>query len=159
MESRKCPECGLVSWVEEGTVSCQRCGGPLWGKRSYGLRDPAEVANAESVFSGMIKFVTILLGVAVLVLMAVRVFSLSGTGAGKAIAVLFIVVGIGLIISMKIWFLIEVFSQSVGWGLASLFLPFGALIALIKFWERTRRPFFAHLLSTGIIVVGFMSLV
>ena len=157
MESIKCQECGLVSWADRETISCKRCGGPLWGKRSYSLGEPTDVSGDGFKFSGMIKFVTIVLGVAMLSLLICRVFSLTESTFGKMMAVMFIVVGFVLIVFMKIWFLKEVFSESVGWGLASLFVPFGALIALVKFWDKTRRPFVAHLISTGIIFAGALA--
>jgi hypothetical protein len=109
------------------------------------------------MFTGLVKIVAIVLGVAMLGLLASKVLSLTGTSTGKGIGIAIILVGLVFAIVIKVWFLAAVFGESVGWGLASIFLPFGALVALIKFWDKTQRPFVAHLISMGIILVGVLT--
>lgn len=159
MESIKCHQCGLVSWPDKEIVSCKRCGGPIWQKNDYGAGFSFDgKLDAKPVFSGVIKVLVIVLSVALFTMIASRLLGFSGTDVGKVIGALFLLIGIPFAIFIKFWFLKEVFSESVGWGLASIFLPFGALVALIKFWDRTQRPFFAHLLSIGIVIAGFFTL-
>ena len=157
MESKKCHECGLVNWVDSETLSCKRCGGPIWQKADYSLGLSSKPTESQLMFTGLVKIVAIVLGVAMLGLLVSRVLSLTGTSTGKVLGVVFILVGLVFAIVIKVWFLAAVFGESVGWGLASIFLPFGALVALIKFWDKTQRPFVAHLISMGIIVVGVLT--
>jgi hypothetical protein len=42
----------------------------------------------------------------------------------------------------------------VGWGLASLFLPIVGLVAVIQFWEKTKRSFVGQMVCAGIVFVG-----
>lgn len=157
MESIKCHQCGLVSWPDKEIASCQRCGGPVWQKNDYGAGFAFNESADESIFSGVIKFLTIAFGVAMLALLASKVFQLGGTDVAKMIGVPIALLGVVASIAMSIWFLARVFGESVGWGLATLFLPFGGLVALIKFWDKTHRPFIAHLICMGIVFAGIFT--
>lgn len=44
-----------------------------------------------------------------------------------------------------IWIIVKAFKKSVGWGLASLFIPFASLVFVIKNWAATRALFFMNL--------------
>ena len=157
MESIKCQQCGLVTWADSETVSCKRCGGPLWQKNDYGAGFAVNESPGESIFSGVIKFLTIFFGVAVLALLASKSLHLGGTDAAKIIGIPIAILGALASIGMSLWFFARVFGESVGWGLAAIFLPFGALVALIKFWDRTHRPFIAHAICVGIIFAGIFT--
>jgi hypothetical protein len=69
-----------------------------------------------------------------------------------------ILLGIGVIVSAVggIWFLVVAFQESVLWGLCCLFVPFAALVFLIKFWDRAARPFFVQLAALVPIVAGML---
>ena len=101
MESLKCQQCGLITWADRETVSCKRCGGPLWKKNDYSAGFSFDGRNDKSLFSGVIKFLTVLFGVSVLALIVSRVLQLGD--AGKVMAVLFIVVGVAFAIFMNFW--------------------------------------------------------
>lgn len=155
MDSIKCHQCGLVSWPDSESNSCKRCGSPVWQKNDYGAGFTFDGKRDETaLFSGIIRFLTFALGAAVLVLIALRALNLGGTDIAKFIGLPIAVLGFGIMAAMGIWFLARVFGESVGWGLAVLFLPFGGLVALIKFWDRTHRPFIGHLLCVGIAFSG-----
>jgi hypothetical protein len=64
------------------------------------------------------------------------------------------VVGLLLLFLTHIWLLIRIFEQSVGWGLASLFIPAACYIAIGKFWEKTKRSFVGQMVCVGIFFVG-----
>jgi hypothetical protein len=158
MESIKCHQCGLVSWPDKGVVSCQRCGSPIWQRNDYGAGFTFKKSEDMSLFSGVIVVLTIAFGVAMLALILSKVFQLGETQAVTVIGVLIALLGLFTSIAMGIWFLARVFGESVGWGLAAIFLPFGGLIALIMFWDRTHRPFFANLICNGILLAGFFTI-
>lgn len=158
MESINCRQCGLVNWPDEETISCKRCGGPIWRKNDYGAGFTFDGNRDRSLFSGIIKFLTIVLGVAVFgFLLGIGLHSVNAN-VGVLIGLLFIAVGAAFAIAMNFWLLGAIFGESVGWGIATLFLPFAGLVALIKFWDKTQRPFFAHLICLGIILVGYLCL-
>jgi len=52
------------------------------------------------------------------------------------------------------WMIGVAFTESVGWGLLTLFVPFGRLIFLVKHWEIGKRPFFVWLASLGLLLIG-----
>lgn len=72
----------------------------------------------------------------------------------------FILIGIGGIIALiyGIQLIILAFQTSVLWGLGYLFVPFVALIFIIKYWADARRPFLRSLLSIPFMFVGGMLL-
>ncbi len=41
----------------------------------------------------------------------------------------------------SIWLVVIAFRKHVLWGLASLFLPFAAIVFAIKYWQESRKPF------------------
>lgn len=51
--------------------------------------------------------------------------------------------------------LILAFKTSVGWGLASLFIPFAVLVFVIKHWEEAKTPFLRWLACLPVYLIGF----
>jgi F0F1-type ATP synthase assembly protein I len=70
--------------------------------------------------------------------------------AGMALSVL---AGIGMLV-FGIQILITAFKTSVGWGLASLLLPFAVFVFIAKHWQATKTPFLRSLIAFAIGVVG-----
>src|SRR5690349_13843694 len=54
----------------------------------------------------------------------------------------------------SIWLLVLAFQESIGWGLASLFIPFVLLIFAIMFWNKSAKPFGVWLGGAIILVLG-----
>jgi hypothetical protein len=73
------------------------------------------------------------------------------TTAGTILAV---VAGLGMLVFM-VQILIIAFKTSVGWGLASLLLPFAILVFVIKHWEQTKTPFLRWLICLPVYAIGF----
>lgn len=68
--------------------------------------------------------------------------------AGSVIIIIAMLIGFGL----SVWHYVIAFKESVGWGLACLFLPFASLIFTIRHWDEAKAPFLG-------IVFGVMPLV
>lgn len=49
----------------------------------------------------------------------------------------------------SIWLVVIAFRKHVLWGLASLFLPFAAIVFAVKYWQESRKPFL-YGIGTGI---------
>jgi|AP45_3_1055517.scaffolds.fasta_scaffold38449_2 hypothetical protein len=64
-----------------------------------------------------------------------------------------LVVGIVLIVC-NIWILVECFSESILWGVLSLFFPIVMWIFVIMHWDRTKTPALLTLLSIPLMLVG-----
>src|SRR5687767_263772 len=67
-----------------------------------------------------------------------------GSGMGILGWVLVVLSGLAMFV-FGIQILIMAFKTSVGWGLACLFLPFAALVFVIKFWDQAKTPFLRSL--------------
>lgn len=67
------------------------------------------------------------------------------------------ILGIGLIISAVagIALLVKAFRVSIGWGFACMFVPFAALVFVVKNWQDTKNLFFAGLAGNFIYFAGF----
>lgn len=67
-----------------------------------------------------------------------------------------ILAGVGsiLLIVGGIWLLVMAFQTSIGWGLASLFIPFVILFFAAKFWPATSRPTYIWLGGFALSVIG-----
>lgn len=57
-----------------------------------------------------------------------------------------------LVFSVQI--LITAFKTSVGWGLASLLIPFAILVFVAKHWEATKTPFLRSLIALVVVAAG-----
>lgn len=68
---------------------------------------------------------------------------------------------IGYLISLVggVMLLVAAFRVSVGWGLASLFIPFASFVFMVKHWDVSRRPFFTSLWSLPFLALGVMMLI
>ncbi|MDB6025257.1 MAG: hypothetical protein JWM68_1480 [Verrucomicrobiales bacterium] len=53
-----------------------------------------------------------------------------------------------------IMFLIAAFSESILWGLGSIFVPFVALVFLCMHWDVAKRPFLIKLAGLAVVAVG-----
>jgi len=69
---------------------------------------------------------------------------------GTALSVL---AGIGMLI-FGIQILITAFKTSIGWGLASLLIPFVILVFVAKHWQETKTPFLRSLMAFVVALVG-----
>lgn len=61
----------------------------------------------------------------------------------------------------SVWFIIETFKESAGWGLACLFIPFASLVFMIKFWDKAKGPTILSVVGCLVAIVipqGLMSL-
>lgn len=66
-----------------------------------------------------------------------------GWGIGTLGLIAFIVGGI--------WFLVVAFQHEVPWGLACMFIPFVAIVFLVKYWDKASKPF-------GVQTAGFAAM-
>lgn len=72
-------------------------------------------------------------------------------------SILFAVVligGIGLFVLGELLFLVGAFSESVGWGLACLFLPIVPLVFIFCHWDRARAGVIVSLLGLAVLLGG-----
>ena len=53
-----------------------------------------------------------------------------------------------------IWIIVLAFKKSIGWGLASLFIPFVGLVFAFMNWALCKRPFLIWLLGVILLVIG-----
>ncbi|MCB1097086.1 MAG: hypothetical protein KDN22_16050 [Verrucomicrobiae bacterium] len=67
----------------------------------------------------------------------------------------FVVAGLGVysVFVGGIWFLAKAFGVGVGWGLASLVIPFAGLVFAIKYWGISWRPLALNVVG-GVSAVG-----
>ncbi len=52
--------------------------------------------------------------------------------------------------------LVEGFKESVGWGLAMLFVPFASLAFVISFWDRAKQCVFLNLACIPVMILGVL---
>jgi hypothetical protein len=164
MNSIKCPGCGLVNFAT--ATECKRCQMSFWseqephaaqyhnaGYQSYWSQN-TEQEKQQRAFSGGVLVLTgiLVLGFAILVLQqALHPFDAdTAKGVGGVLGL----VGVLLLIVTHIWLLYRIFEQSIGWGLASVFLPIVGLVAVIQFWDKTKRSFVGQMVCVGILFVG-----
>lgn len=164
MNSIKCPDCGLVNFATAS--ECKRCHLAFLSEQEpheaqyqdgayqgYWPQD-LEAEKKQRVFSGgvLVLIGILALGFAVLILQqALHPFD---ADTAKGVGTLLGVVGMLLLLVTHIWLLYRIFEQSIGWGLASIFLPFVGLVAVIQFWEKTKRSFVGQMVCAGIVFVG-----
>ncbi len=150
MSNTKCARCGLVNWPND--VTCRRCGCELRGQYAP---EPACAAR-EPLFTPGLNFIAAVLVLTFAAFVSSRVLDLLDPETAKVLAAITVLCGIGLLLITQLWLMVRIFEQSMAWGVASLFVPLAQLVAVVKFWEKTRRSFIGHLLCLGIIVVGVM---
>ena len=166
MNSIKCPDCGLVNFATAS--ECKRCHlsfvseqEPSEAQHQYAdyqnhwPQRPEYEEEGPKVFSGGVLFLTGILIVAFVVLILQQAFHPLDANTASGIALLVGFAGLGLLVLTHIWLVIRIFEQSVGWGLASIFLPICGLIAVAQFWEKTKRSFIGQMICVGIMFFGF----
>ncbi len=164
MNSIKCPGCGLVNFATAS--ECKRCQMSFAPEpeaydgqyanaeyQSYWPQD-VETEKKQKLFSGGVVFLTGILTVGIAILILQQVFHPFDASTAKGVGGLVGLVGILFMFLTHIWLLIRIFEQSVGWGLASLFLPVVGLVAVAQFWEKTKRSFVGQMVCVGILFVG-----
>jgi hypothetical protein len=160
MNSMKCPECGLVNWTT--ATECKRCHAPFSSEDASFASEPEylqpqsfpEQQKKQALFSGGVVFLTGILIVSAAIFVLQQAFHLFDPDTAKGIGGLLGLVGILFMVLTHIWLLIRIFEQSIGWGLASLFLPICCWIAVGQFWEKTKRSFVGQMVCVGIVFVG-----
>ena len=60
---------------------------------------------------------------------------------------------IGMLV-FAILILIQAFKTSIGWGLASLFIPLVIFVYVAKNWQATKTPFLRWAACFGVAVIG-----
>jgi hypothetical protein len=165
MNSIKCPGCGLVNFAT--ATECKRCQMYFGshsdssaghdanaGYQSYWPQKPEYDEKTQKVFSGGVVFLTGILIVGIAILLLQQVLHPFDPSTAKGLGGLVGLVGVLLMVLTHIWLLIRIFEQSVGWGLASVFVPLVGLIAVAQFWEKTKRSFVGQMVCVGILFVG-----
>jgi hypothetical protein len=153
MSQIKCLECGLVNWPD--AVECKRCQALLTVQEISAQQSHYDTPEPKRVFSGVITFLTATLALATVAVLLARVFQLIDGDAAKILAAIFILVGVSFYILTGLCLTVRIFEQSVWWGLGTLFLPFVGMIALILFWEKTKRSFLGQMICMGIMLAGY----
>ena len=160
MSSVKCSHCGLVNFST--SEACKRCGTSLHAEpetvqfteeHNRYWRAMPESTKAP-FFSGIVIVLTGLLIVTAVVCLIQQVGHPFDPQTAKSVAMIFVFAGGVLYFLTHIWLLIRIFEQSIGWGVASLVIPFAILAAVGQYWDRTRRSFVGQLISIGILFVG-----
>jgi hypothetical protein len=154
MNNIKCSECGLVNWADQ--IECKRCKALLTVQEKMAERFSAFTPEAKPFFSTGLKLLTALLGLTIVSLVATRILGLEHSDLAMGISVALVLIGLVLMLLAHLWLIIRIFEQSVAWGLGSLFIPLVGLIAIIKFWENTKRSFVGQLVCFGIMIFGAM---
>ena len=152
MNNIKCAECGLVNWATE--LECKRCKSLLTVQDNQADQLIAYAPEARPFFSTGLKILCGVLGLAIVMMVVSRVAGLEHTDFAMVLSVVFLLTGILLMVIAHIWLIIRIFEQSIGWGLGSLAVPLVFLIAIIKFWDNTKRSFVGQWLCFGIAVAG-----
>lgn len=165
MNSIKCPDCGLVNFAT--ATECKRCHMSFVSEhepyeaqyqnapfQSYWPQSSEYEEKGTKVFSGGVVFLTGILIVAFALLVMQQAFHPFDADTAKGVGGVLGLVGVLLMVVTHIWLLIRIFEQSVGWGLASIFLPICGLIAVAQFWEKTKRSFVGQMVCVGILFVG-----
>ncbi|MBX3438203.1 MAG: hypothetical protein KF861_11980, partial [Planctomycetaceae bacterium] len=60
------------------------------------------------------------------------------------------------VVGTSLWMLVLAFQESLGWGLAYIFIPFAALVFLIQHWDKAKQPFLLSLLAVVVFMAGGM---
>ena len=159
MNSVKCPECGLTNWST--APECKRCGALLatdyqsrGSQQGTGRYSIDKEVHAEPLFTTGIKLLTAMLAVTTAIFLAQHAFQPLSGPLAKEVAVWLALPALGLYVLAHIWLLIRIFEQSVGWGLASFFIPIALLFAVSRFWDKTKRSFVGQCICLATFAVG-----
>jgi len=164
MNSIKCPECGLVNFATAS--ECKRCHMSFVSEQEsydaqyqssefqeYWSQDTG-AEKKQRVFSGGVLVLIGILGLGFAVLILQQALHPFDADTAKGVGVFLALAGILLMFVTHIWLLYRIFEQSIGWGLASIFLPIVGLVAVIQFWDKTKRSFVGQMVCAGIVFVG-----
>jgi hypothetical protein len=154
MNNIKCSDCGLVNWSTSS--ECRRCGAFIGADYQnipsrYSIDKDVRV---EPLFTTGIKLLSAMLAVTTALCLAQQAFQPLSTDMAKEIAVFLALPALGLYVLAHIWLLIRIFEQSVGWGLASLIFPVALLMAVSRYWEKTKRSFVGQCICMATFLVG-----
>jgi hypothetical protein len=159
MNSIKCPECGLVNFATAS--ECKRCHLSFFSEQEpsdaqYQAYWPqnSEPEKQQRVFSGGVVVLTGILALGFAILIFQQALHPFDADTAKSLGGVLGLVGVLLLIVTHVWLLYRIFEQSIGWGLASVFLPIVGLVAVIQFWEKTKRSFVGQMVCVGILFVG-----
>ena len=72
----------------------------------------------------------------------------------ETIGMVLLFVGFAVMAVGGLWLLVVAFQQSVGWGLACMFIPFVVIVFLVKFWDDAKKPFFIYLAGLVPYIIG-----
>ncbi|MDQ6802016.1 MAG: hypothetical protein M3041_14410 [Acidobacteriota bacterium] len=66
---------------------------------------------------------------------------------------------IGLIVNLIGWGIVVVmaFRESLGWGLAVIFIPFAYIVFVVQHWQETKKAFLTGVVGTLVIMAGVMA--
>jgi hypothetical protein len=106
------------------------------------------------VFSGGVVVLTGILALGFAILIFQQALHPFDADTAKGVGGVLGLVGVLLLFVTHIWLLYRIFEQSIGWGLASVFLPIVGLVAVIQFWDKTKRSFIGQMVCAGIVFVG-----
>lgn len=154
MQSIKCSECGLVNWSTSS--ECRRCGAPI-GEDYQNLPSRYSIdkeVRVEPLFSTGIKLLSSLLAFTTIICLAQQSLHPLSPEMAREVALYLALAAMGLFALAHIWCVIRIFEQSLGWGVAALFLPFAMLLAVGRFWQKTKRSFAAQCICMIIFFVG-----
>jgi hypothetical protein len=148
-----------VNWSD--AEECKRCRAPFEGQDDW---EPNELRgqNYESlapeptrIFSGGVKLLTGILAVEVVAILLAQIHLLDGDVA-KVIAAAFVIAGFALLLVTHVWLVVRILQESVWWGVGTLFIPLVGLIAVIQFWQKTKRSFVGQMICSGIFFGGLL---
>ena len=115
-----------------------------------------QALEPSPLLNKFLKGLLIALGAVTLLTIFSRGFQLLSADLAVMIVLPIMLVASLLYFATQVLLLVRIFQQSIGWGLGTLFIPFVAIIAIIKFWEHTKRPFIGSLLCAAIIIMGLI---
>jgi hypothetical protein len=114
----------------------------------------SEPEPQQRVFSGGVVVLTGILALGFAILIFQQALHPFDADTAKGVGGVLGLVGVLLLFVTHIWLLYRIFEQSIGWGLASVFLPIVGLVAVIQFWDKTKRSFIGQMVCAGIVFVG-----
>ena len=67
-------------------------------------------------------------------------------------------IGMAVYLVGGLMLLVKAFRVSVNWGLATLFLPFAALVFVVKHWEESKGTFFTIVTGMVLVILGALAM-
>lgn len=71
-----------------------------------------------------------------------------------ALGMILSLLGIAVSLVFGIILMVQAFKESIIWGLVYIFVPFGALVYVVKFWDNAKKPFLYSLLGIPPMILG-----